>query len=66
MPGHPSTPRGEATLRRILDAAAEEFALRKQVRMLQTRLEMKGKRVTTISLAECLDTAMRATRPCLS
>ena len=28
MPGHPSTPRGEATLRRILDAAAEEFALR--------------------------------------
>lgn len=42
---------------------AEEFKLRSEVRMLQTRLEMKGKRVTTISLAECLDTAMRATRP---
>jgi hypothetical protein len=41
----------------------EEFALRKQVRMLQTRLEMKGKRVVTISLAECLDAAMRAERP---
>jgi hypothetical protein len=41
----------------------DEFALRKQVRMLQTRLEMKGKRVTTISLAECLDAAMRAERP---
>jgi AcrR family transcriptional regulator len=27
MPEQPSTPRGEATLRRILDAAAEEFAL---------------------------------------
>ena len=42
---------------------ADEFALRKQVRMLQTRLEMKGKRVVTISLAECLDAAMRAERP---
>jgi AcrR family transcriptional regulator len=28
MPEQPSTPRGEATLRRILDAATEEFALR--------------------------------------
>lgn len=44
-------------------APADEFALRKQVRMLQTRLEMKGKRVLTISLAECLDAAMRAERP---
>lgn len=42
---------------------AEEFALRKQVRMLQTRLETRGKRVVTISLAECLDAAMRAERP---
>lgn len=41
----------------------EEFALRKQVRMLQTRLEMRGKRVTRISLAECLDAAMRAVNP---
>lgn len=41
----------------------EEFALRAQVGMLQTRLEMRGKRVTRISLAECLDVAMRAERP---
>jgi hypothetical protein len=41
----------------------EEFALRGQVQMLKTRLEMKGKRVVTISLAECLDAAMRAERP---
>ena len=34
---------------------AEEFALRSQVSMLQTRLEQRGKRVTRISLAECLD-----------
>jgi len=42
---------------------AEEFALRAQVGMLQTRLEMRGKRVTRISLAECLDVAMRSERP---
>lgn len=42
---------------------AEEFALRSQVSMLQTRLEQRGKRVTRISLAECLDEAMRAVRP---
>jgi hypothetical protein len=41
----------------------EEFALRAQVGMLQTRLEMRGKRVTRISLAECLDVAMRSERP---
>ena len=42
---------------------AEEFALRAQVGMLQTRLEQRGKRVTRISLAECLDVAMRSERP---
>jgi hypothetical protein len=41
----------------------EEFALRAEVGMLQTRLEMRGKRVTRISLAECLDVAMRSERP---
>jgi len=38
----------------------EEFALRQEVSMLGTRLETRGKRVSTISLAECLDTAMRS------
>lgn len=42
---------------------AEEFAMRAQVGMLQTRLEMRGKRITRISLAECLDIAMRSERP---
>jgi hypothetical protein len=42
---------------------AEEFDLRTQVGMLKTRLEQRGKRVTTISLAECLDVAMREVRP---
>lgn len=41
----------------------EEFTLRQQVTLLQTRLEQKGKRVRRISLAECLDTAMRLERP---
>jgi hypothetical protein len=41
----------------------EEFALRAQVGLLQTRLEQRGKRVTRISLAECLDVAMRSQRP---
>jgi hypothetical protein len=41
----------------------EEFALRTQVTLLQTRLELRGKRVTRISLAECLDVAMRSQRP---
>src|SRR5690348_16448308 len=40
----------------------EEFALRAQVGLLQTRLEQRGKRVTRISLAECLDVAMRSQR----
>jgi hypothetical protein len=43
--------------------AEEEFDLRKQVRMLETRLTQKGKRVKRISLAECLDEAMRSQRP---
>ena len=42
---------------------SEEFALRTQVSLLQIRLEQRGKRVTRISLAECLDVAMRSQRP---
>src|SRR5260370_29350457 len=42
---------------------AEEFALRTQVGLFQTRLEQRGKRVTRISLAECLDVAMRSEKP---
>ena len=38
----------------------EEFELRKQVTLLETRLSQKGKRVKRISLAECLDEAMRS------
>jgi hypothetical protein len=42
----------------------EEFELRKQVSMLETRLiTQRGKRIKRISLAECLDEAMRAQRP---
>jgi hypothetical protein len=41
----------------------EEFELRKQVTMLETRLTQKGKRLKRISLAECLDEAMRSQRP---
>jgi hypothetical protein len=42
---------------------AEEFELRKQITLLQTRLTQKGKRVSRISLAQCLDEAMRLQRP---
>jgi hypothetical protein len=35
-----------------------EFALRRAVSLLATRLEQAGKRVTTISLSECLWTAL--------
>jgi hypothetical protein len=38
----------------------DEFALRKEVALLQTRLEQAGKRVTTISLAQCLQSALEA------
>src|SRR5689334_16987259 len=41
----------------------EEFELRRQVTMLETRLTQKGKRIRRISLAECLDEAMRSQRP---
>jgi hypothetical protein len=41
----------------------EEFELRKQVSLLETRLTQKGKRVKRISLAECLDEALRSQRP---
>lgn len=41
----------------------EEFELRKQVTLLETRLTQKGKHTTRISLAECLDEAMRSQRP---
>lgn len=41
----------------------EEFELRHEVGMLVTRLETKNKRVTRVSLAECLDQAMRSVRP---
>lgn len=40
----------------------EEFELRKQITLLETRLTQKGKRVSRISLAVCLDEAMRAQR----
>lgn len=40
----------------------EEFDLRKQVSLLETRLSQKGKCVKRISLAECLDEAMRSQR----
>lgn len=41
----------------------EEFEFRKQLTLLETRLSQKGKRVKRISLAECLDEAMRSQRP---
>jgi hypothetical protein len=43
--------------------AEDEFELRVAVRQLKTRLENTGKRVTEISLAECLQTAMASERP---
>ena len=41
----------------------DEFELRQEVRLLETRLGQRGKRVHRISLAECLDEAMRSQRP---
>ncbi len=41
----------------------EEFELRRELGMLTTRLETRGKRVVRISLAECLDQAMRTVQP---
>src|SRR5258708_4094584 len=40
-----------------------EFELREEVTLLETRLAQKGKRIKRISLAECLDKAMRSQRP---
>ncbi len=39
---------------------AEEFELRRQLTLLETRLSQRGKRVTRVSLAECLAEAMRS------
>lgn len=41
----------------------DEFELRPEITMLCTRLEQKGKRVTRISLAECLTESMEAVQP---
>lgn len=41
----------------------DELSLRRQVTLLETRLSQKGKRVRRISLAQCLDEAMRLQRP---
>lgn len=41
----------------------EEFELRRQVTLLETRLTQRGKHIRRISLAACLDKAMRAQCP---
>lgn len=41
----------------------DEFELRQHVTLLETRLSQRGKRIRRISLAECLDFAMRSVRP---
>jgi hypothetical protein len=38
----------------------KELALRREATSLQTRLENKGKRITRISLAECLEVALKS------
>jgi len=38
----------------------DEFAVRQQVSLLRTRMEQLGKRVTMISLAQCLAEALGA------
>ncbi len=38
----------------------EEFAVRQETALLRTRLEQSGKRITTISLAECMCAALEA------
>ncbi len=38
----------------------DEFALRAEISLLETRLEQAGKRVTRISLAECMTEALQA------
>lgn len=41
----------------------QEYAVRRELTMLTTRLTQKGKRVTRISLARCLAEAMISQRP---
>jgi hypothetical protein len=43
--------------------AEEEYPLRRELTMLTTRLTQKGKRVTRISLADCLLEAITSQRP---
>lgn len=38
----------------------DEFAVRSEISLLKTRLEQAGKRVTVVSLAECMASAMEA------
>lgn len=38
----------------------DEFAVRQEIALLRTRLEQTGKRVTTVSLAECMTAALAA------
>ncbi len=40
-----------------------EFALRQELALLKVRLEQRGKRVTVISLMECMQTALAAHAP---
>ena len=42
---------------------AAEFELRNELDLMATRLSQKGKAITTISLAECLDAALREHAP---
>ena len=44
-------------------APEDEYEMRKQVTLLETRLTQKGKRIKRISLAECLKQAMSSQRP---
>ena len=39
-------------------APEDEYELRKEVTLLETRLTQKGKRIRRISLAECLDASL--------
>jgi hypothetical protein len=39
---------------------ADEFAVRKEVTLLRTRLEQAGKRVTSVSLVECMHAGLEA------
>jgi hypothetical protein len=41
----------------------DEFALRKEVTLLETRLTQRGKQVHRISLAKCLEEAIRSQNP---